>query len=320
MSHAFISYVSEDDASVDFVCATLSRNRVAYWRDKNDLKGGERWKIALREAIQKGGYFVAIFSKNSCNKDRSVANQEVAWAIEELQLRPFNRAWFIPVKIEQCDIPARPIGGGETLHDLHWIDFERLGWREGMGRLLSSIGVENPELDHGEPIAPGLGSIAQIRGGELIYRGSLPAVDNFEGMTLSVTGGWVVRELDNGITISLFTRSGYQQMQALNERIGATNVIAFCNEEKISTDPNLPNTFTGTRTIQFSEGESVWYPGLGDVVLPVAMKLESSFTAKGHLQGLVFQGSFHASIGGDVLGQEINQSQWGDFQIQLDQH
>ncbi len=48
-------------------------------------------------------------------------NEELTVAIEELRLRPTDRAWFIPVLLDDCEVPDRSIGAGETLRTLQWI-------------------------------------------------------------------------------------------------------------------------------------------------------------------------------------------------------
>ena len=48
-------------------------------------------------------------------------NEELTLAIEELRQFASDREWFIPVLLSECDIPARSIGGGETLLDINWV-------------------------------------------------------------------------------------------------------------------------------------------------------------------------------------------------------
>ena len=65
-------------------------------------------------------------------------NEELALAIEELRLRPTNRTWFVPVKLNECLIPERSIGAGERLSDIQWVDlFE--DWDAGIQLLLSTL-------------------------------------------------------------------------------------------------------------------------------------------------------------------------------------
>ena len=42
-------------------------------------------------------------------------SEELKIAIEELHRRPVDKVWFIPVKLNECEIPNIDIGGDETL-------------------------------------------------------------------------------------------------------------------------------------------------------------------------------------------------------------
>jgi len=65
-------------------------------------------------------------------------NQEVVLAIQVLAEYPTDRAWFIPVLLEECDVPARSIGGIETLLDIQWVPLYA-DWDNGVRRILGVI-------------------------------------------------------------------------------------------------------------------------------------------------------------------------------------
>jgi hypothetical protein len=144
MAHAFISYVREDAAKIAVIVNNLRDNGVDLWIDRDSLVAGERWKESIKKAIQTGEYFVAIFSRNRLSKERSVAHDELLVAIEELRLRPYNRRWFIPVRLDDCDIPDIPIGPKETLNSLQRIDFFK-DQKGGIHELLRSLQINNPK-------------------------------------------------------------------------------------------------------------------------------------------------------------------------------
>ena len=114
MNKVFISYVKENTEIVDLLCQELKSHRIEVWRDQDDIDPGLRWKQEIRRAIQQGGFFIACFSKEYTARDKTYMNEELIIAIEELRQRSTDRAWFIPVKLNDCDIPDRDIGGGET--------------------------------------------------------------------------------------------------------------------------------------------------------------------------------------------------------------
>ena len=122
MNKVFISYVSENIEIVDRLCQELKSHGIQVWLDRDDIDPGLRWKQEIRRAIQQGAFFIACFSKEYNMRDRAYMNEELVIAIEELRQRPVDQAWFIPVKLNECEIPDRDIGGGETLLDLQYVN------------------------------------------------------------------------------------------------------------------------------------------------------------------------------------------------------
>jgi len=144
-AHVFVSYVRENQEQVDQLCEELTKHGVKVWLDRNDIKPGMRWKDAVREAIRSGSFFIACFSQEYRSRGRTYMNEELALAIEELRLRSINRIWFIPVLLSQCDVPARSIGGGETLLDIEWVTLYG-NWEAGIKRILDVIKPIPPEV------------------------------------------------------------------------------------------------------------------------------------------------------------------------------
>ncbi|GFE48657.1 hypothetical protein So717_04100 [Roseobacter cerasinus] len=146
----FISYCREDKAAIKRLEEDLQRLGILTWIDRNEIAAGTRWKAAIRDAIRDGSGFLACFSSVLTNKDRSFMNSELRIAAEMLQEYPDSRAWFVPIKLDECDIPALAIGGGETLHDLQWVDLAD-DWDGGVARIHAVFaerfpGVINEEI------------------------------------------------------------------------------------------------------------------------------------------------------------------------------
>ena len=118
MAHAFISYVREKGKIPEIVqrlCDELTKRGIKFWLDKNDIDPGKRWKQAIRRAIQGGAFFIACFSKEYNARSMTYMNEELVEAIGVLRQRATDQSWFIPVKLNECEIPDRDIGAGETL-------------------------------------------------------------------------------------------------------------------------------------------------------------------------------------------------------------
>lgn len=64
--------------------------------------------------------------------------EELTIAIGEFRLRPRDVAWFIPVKLGPCEIPALPIGPGEDLSTIHYADLSK-EWPTAVARLIASL-------------------------------------------------------------------------------------------------------------------------------------------------------------------------------------
>ena len=136
--HVFLSYVRENAVVVDRLVNDLAARSVSVWLDRERLIPGQRWRDVIREAIRGGDLFVACYSREYLERDRSYMNEELAVAIEELRQRQANRSWFIPVSLDGCSIPARDIGGGETLHDLQWVDLSA-DWERGVALIAKAL-------------------------------------------------------------------------------------------------------------------------------------------------------------------------------------
>lgn len=134
VGHVFVSYVREDQTLVERLIAELREHGVPVWLDQEDLRPGQRWKREISRAIAEGGAFLAVFSEQSENRDRSFMRSELLDAVAELRLRARDRTWFVPVVLSLCSIPDLPIGGGETLRDLQYVALYE-DWSENVRKL-----------------------------------------------------------------------------------------------------------------------------------------------------------------------------------------
>jgi HEAT repeat protein len=145
MSRAFISYVSENVAIVARLADVLEAFDVQVWLDRNRLRPGARWKTAIRQAISDGDFFIACFSAEYQERSKSYMNEELVIAIDELRQRSTGREWFIPVLLNDCDIPDRDIGAGETLRSLQWVNLHA-DWDGGIKRIISVVEPKSAKL------------------------------------------------------------------------------------------------------------------------------------------------------------------------------
>ncbi len=144
---AFISYLRDDINIIDDLCFELTKHEVSIWRDREQLYPGQKWKETIHSAIENGEYFLACFSKTFKNKGRSYMREELTLAIEELRQRPQDQTWFIPISIDGTEIPKIPIGAGQYLSDIHWIDLSD-NWETKIKKLAGCLTKAKKQHDH----------------------------------------------------------------------------------------------------------------------------------------------------------------------------
>jgi hypothetical protein len=317
MAHTFISYVREDAEVAKYVADVLRANGVEPWLDTERIGLGQRWKDELRSAIQNGDRFVALFSQARAARDRSVAHEELLIAIEELRQRPRERAWFLPIRIDDSPMPSNPIGGGETLSDVQYADVPDRGWPAVLTDLLHAHGINQPLFEIGSPLAPGFGDSADIIGGRMTMRNFRPAeqMAAYEGSVFQITNGSCGRNSDGSIFARFETFAPNEALQAANEKLGFVNVDAISNAADISQNPDHPTCFTSSKTHQIPSGELLSLPGMPKVSLPFAMCVTTSFIARVWLQGQTLQGTFEAHWLIDLPSQRIEMAGSGDVEI-----
>lgn len=138
MPRVFISYIRENTEEVQRLYDALTEHGVKVWLDRNSIMPGTRWKQAIHGAIRHGDFFIACFSRQYNKRDKAYMNEELAIAIDELRKYSSRRAWFIPVKLSECEIPDLSIGAGETLQDIQWVNLYE-SWEAGIQYILSAI-------------------------------------------------------------------------------------------------------------------------------------------------------------------------------------
>jgi nucleoside phosphorylase len=138
--HVFLSYDHDDAAAVDRIQAALETADLQVWRDTDRLLPGQDLRSTIRTAISGNTFvFIACFSTASLARVKSRQNEELTMAIEEARQRRIDRPWLIPVRLDDCEVPDRELGGGRTLHSLVWIDLFGPKAADQINRLVKSV-------------------------------------------------------------------------------------------------------------------------------------------------------------------------------------
>jgi len=181
-AHAFLSYASVDSEKADAVQAVLEAAGVRVWRDLAEVWPGDDWRERVRQAIAGDALaFVACLSSAGLAAERSGQHEELLWAVEELRRRPWGLPWLIPVRLDDCEIPAIDIGAGRTLQSLAAADAFGPNRGEGLARLVIAVtGISGRERPGPAGTLPPAGG----RGAEHVPRRSPPgSADRAEVMT-----------------------------------------------------------------------------------------------------------------------------------------
>ena len=138
--HVFISYVHENSRAVDQLQHALEAAGIQVWRDKADIWPGEDWRTKIRSAITNDALvFIVCFSRESNARRVSYQNEELVLAIDEMRKRAPDTPWLMPVRLDDCEIPDRDIGGGRTLKSIQWADLFGNDAQSGIDRLVAAV-------------------------------------------------------------------------------------------------------------------------------------------------------------------------------------
>lgn len=127
----FLAYVEEDRPAVLRLYDRLESAGFLPWMDCRNLLPGQNWPRAIEGAISTSDFFVACLSQRAVGK-RGMFQSELRYALDCAKRTPLDSVYFVPVRLEQCRVPARIQAHVQYL-DL-FPDFDK-----GAGALLSAM-------------------------------------------------------------------------------------------------------------------------------------------------------------------------------------
>ena len=129
----FISYAREDIEKADRIYSELKNAGIRVWMDKKNIFPGQNWKNAIDNAISKSRYFIPLFSSTSVTKIGYV-QVEFKYALEVFKTYPPNEIFYLPVRLDDCEIQYR------ELKEIERVDlFPISKWEEGIKRIIQII-------------------------------------------------------------------------------------------------------------------------------------------------------------------------------------
>ncbi len=154
--------------------------------------------------------------------------------------------------------------------------------------------VTRPDVN--KPLGPGLPSVVEIVGGEVLYgehRSDHPLFrgDALSGKVGSVTGIDVKRSEDGRLLGTVRVRSPYQNLAELNKLAGIEDFSFYCSDEFISRDVERPTIFQNVVSGGLPAGSKVQlFPGLPIFPLP-GFQFTVTTAATGYVEGSTFVGA-----------------------------
>jgi hypothetical protein len=137
----FISYVRQDAEAANRLYNDLKKAGLNPWLDTKSLLPGQKWKIAIKNAIRNSRYFIALLSSNSVEK-RGYVQKELKEALQILDEFPESQIFIIPVRLDDCNI------NDSRLNELHRVDLFP-DWEQGIQEALRSLRLEENKSDKG---------------------------------------------------------------------------------------------------------------------------------------------------------------------------
>lgn len=126
----FVAYVVEDLPKVERLSAGLEQHGIEPWTDRRKLLPGQNWPRAIERAIDMSHFFVACLSANSVGK-RGRFQAEMRYAMDCAALVPQEEAFLIPVRFDDCVVPAA------ISRSIHYVDMFP-DWDAGLRRIVAS--------------------------------------------------------------------------------------------------------------------------------------------------------------------------------------
>lgn len=117
----FLCHAKEDSRRVEDLYYALLDEGLDPWFDKKKLVVGVRWREEIFRAIEQTDFFAVCISSGSLKK-RGFIQNELRTAVQEYQRRPQDIAYLLPLRFEDCEIPAIRLDGNTVLPDLQWQD------------------------------------------------------------------------------------------------------------------------------------------------------------------------------------------------------
>jgi len=136
MARIFISYAHDDQERVAPIYLFLRLLGHSPWMDTFDLLPGQRWEIAIGQALKQSGFILLAISSRSTGK-RGFIQKEIRIALDLAKEMLNEDIYLIPVRLDECHCPGE-------IAQFQYVDvFEQ----DGLIRLLKALETGRHQRD-----------------------------------------------------------------------------------------------------------------------------------------------------------------------------
>lgn len=101
----FLCHASEDQDTVRKLYIRLKNDQIDPWFSRENILPGQDWEQEVRKAVRAADVILVCLSRKSIPKVGYV-QREIKFALEIAEEQPSGTIFIIPLKMEECDLPA----------------------------------------------------------------------------------------------------------------------------------------------------------------------------------------------------------------------
>lgn len=124
----FLLHAREDTGKARLLYQALKEAGFRPWLDSEDIRPGERWAKAVREALE-GSPAALVLVSGALNTSQGFVRRELRMALALLGDQTEGNSPVIPVRLVESEVP-------EPLRDVQWVDLFR---EDGFDRLREAL-------------------------------------------------------------------------------------------------------------------------------------------------------------------------------------
>lgn len=136
----FLCHSSTDKSAVRTLYNRLKSDGFSPWLDEENLIGGQDWEVEIEKAVRTSDVVLVCLSHKSSSKVGFV-HREIKYALDVADEQPEGMAFIIPLKVEECEVPAR-------LAKWHWINYFEENGNERLVRALQARAKDGARAAH----------------------------------------------------------------------------------------------------------------------------------------------------------------------------